>query len=85
MLAKRSPEDHTLLGVRDLDRGKAAIDKLRKNGVKSSLGLVEIDITSDESIRAAESDVRSRFGNLDSRYRRNTNVCEIIMLTYLKS
>lgn len=68
LLVKRAPQDHILLGVRDLDRGKAAVKKLQDGGIKSRLDLVEIDITSDASIRAAEQDIRTRFGRLDSSH-----------------
>ncbi|KAL9622649.1 MAG: hypothetical protein Q9160_002959 [Pyrenula sp. 1 TL-2023] len=65
LLAIRSPNDHFLLGVRDLKRGKDAINRLNTIGINSEVDLVQIDITSDESIRDAEREIRTKHGKLD--------------------
>jgi NAD(P)-dependent dehydrogenase (short-subunit alcohol dehydrogenase family) len=64
-LALRSPSGHYLLGCRDLAKGEAAVQELRKLGVKSPIGTLQIDVTSDDSLRAAVQTVESKFGRLD--------------------
>jgi NAD(P)-dependent dehydrogenase (short-subunit alcohol dehydrogenase family) len=64
-LALRSPSDQYLLGCRDLSKGEAAIQDLRKLGIKSLVNPIQIDVTSDESLRAAVQTVESKFGRLD--------------------
>ena len=64
-LALRSPSDQYLLGCRDISKGEAAIQELRKLSIKSPIDAIQIDVTSDESLRAAVRTVESRFGHLD--------------------
>src|SRR5271156_6713397 len=52
-LALRSPSDHYLLGCRDLSKGEAAIQELCKLGITSPIEPIQIDVTSDDSLRAA--------------------------------
>lgn len=65
VLALRSPSDHYLLGCRDLSKGQAASQELRKLGVTALIGPIQMDVTSDESLRAAVQIVESKFGRLD--------------------
>ncbi|KAH8821961.1 hypothetical protein F5884DRAFT_108541 [Xylogone sp. PMI_703] len=65
LLARRSTEDHLLIGARNLQRGNDAVVELRRRGVTARLDVVQIDITSDNSIRSATEDVRQRFQKLD--------------------
>jgi len=65
-LATRSPSDHYLLGSRTLENGKAAVAQLRELGITSQIDVVELDVTSDDSIRAAEEEVRTKYLQLDS-------------------
>ena len=65
MLATRSPEDHILLAVRDVFKGEDAIARLRKLGINAKLDIVHMDVTSDESVFAAEQQVRSQHKKLD--------------------
>ncbi|WP_205325068.1 SDR family NAD(P)-dependent oxidoreductase [Glycomyces sp. YM15] len=51
------------LGSRDLDRGRAAVDKLEAGG--ANVILVPLDVTSDESVAAAERLVREHTDRLD--------------------
>ena len=62
---KRAPEDHVLLAVRDVAKGEAAVAGLRKRGLKSKLDVVQLDLASNESIIAAEKEVREKYGRLD--------------------
>lgn len=64
-LALRSPSNQYLLGCRDISKGEVAIQELRKLSIKSPIDAIQIDVTSDESLRAAVRTVESRFGHLD--------------------
>jgi NAD(P)-dependent dehydrogenase (short-subunit alcohol dehydrogenase family) len=57
--------DHSLLGCRDLLKGEASIQELRKVGITSPTEPIPIAVTSDNSIRAAVQTVDSNFGGLD--------------------
>lgn len=52
-----------LLGARDAERGAAAADQLREQGIDAHV--VPLDVTSDESVTAAAALVGSEFGHLD--------------------
>src|SRR3954452_24266996 len=52
-LALRSPSDHYVLGCRGLSKGEAAIQELHKLGITSPIEPIQIDVTSDDSLRAA--------------------------------
>jgi NAD(P)-dependent dehydrogenase (short-subunit alcohol dehydrogenase family) len=64
-LAERSPSDHYLLGSRTKANGIEAIAKLRELGVKSTVDVLELDVSSDESIQAAVEEVQSKYHKLD--------------------
>ncbi len=55
---------HVLLGARDKERGQKAADALKAEGV-ANVELLEIDVTSQESIDQAAALVREKFGVLD--------------------
>ena len=66
-LLQSSRDYHILLGSRSVDKGKAAIARLREEcpGAKNTLELVPIDLESDESIQAAFEQVKASPGRLD--------------------
>jgi NAD(P)-dependent dehydrogenase (short-subunit alcohol dehydrogenase family) len=64
-LALRSPSDHYFLGCRDRSKGEAAVQGLRKLGITAPVDPIQMDVTSDESLRAAFETVKSKFGHLD--------------------
>ncbi|MCJ1359248.1 MAG: hypothetical protein MMC33_009249 [Icmadophila ericetorum] len=65
-LAKRFPSDQFFLGTRALDNGEKAVQQLQSLGVTAErIHLIELDVTSDDSIKAAETLVREKFGRLD--------------------
>lgn len=51
------------LGARDLDRGIKAAERLAEQGI--SVTAIEIDVTSDESVRQAANRISGRAGRLD--------------------
>jgi NAD(P)-dependent dehydrogenase (short-subunit alcohol dehydrogenase family) len=52
-----------LLGARDIKKGKAAAEELRKDGIDAHA--IEIDVSDPESIKKAAAQVESDFGRLD--------------------
>ncbi|MDX2148705.1 MAG: SDR family oxidoreductase [Planctomycetota bacterium] len=54
---------HVLIGSRDGDRGRVAVDKLRSQGVRADA--VQLEVTSQASIDEAARHVSSSFGRLD--------------------
>ena len=54
-----------LLGCRDLERGKDAVEQLRELGVVSEVIPVLIDVSSDSSIQHAVQVVDDQYGHLD--------------------
>ena len=52
-----------LVGSRDAERGAEAVAKLVADGLAAEL--VELDVTSEESVRAAAGQVEQRYGRLD--------------------
>jgi len=54
-----------LLGCRDPLKGRDAVEKLHKLGLKSTIKEIVLDVTSDSSIAKAVESVRSQYGHLD--------------------
>jgi NAD(P)-dependent dehydrogenase (short-subunit alcohol dehydrogenase family) len=54
---------HVLIGCRDLARGEAAADRLREGGGR--VDVLELDVSDDASIAAAQMAVDVQFGRLD--------------------
>lgn len=59
------PSDHYLLGCSDLSKGDAATQVLRKIDILSRIDPIQIDVTSDNSLRAAVKTVEPQFARLD--------------------
>ena len=59
---------HVLLGSRSLDKGKAAVERLHEEVPKTdnTVEVIQLDVTSDESIQKAFEHVEANFGHLDS-------------------
>ncbi|KAJ9609706.1 hypothetical protein H2200_006034 [Cladophialophora chaetospira] len=54
-----------LLGCRDVEKGKEAVEHLRELGLALNVSLMTIDVTSDASIRHAVDNVEKQYGHLD--------------------
>ena len=67
-LLSSSKPYHVIVGSRSLDKGQEAIDALKKqySDSASSLELVQIDITSDESILTAFQTISHSHDRLDA-------------------
>lgn len=64
LLCETKPEYRILIGVRDAERGKKAVDDLKSLGY-SYVDNVIIDVTDDESISRAAKVVEAKYGVLD--------------------
>jgi NAD(P)-dependent dehydrogenase (short-subunit alcohol dehydrogenase family) len=53
----------TLIGARDPDSGKRALEQLRDNGVEADF--LELDVTAQSTIDAAHDGIEQRYGRLD--------------------
>jgi NAD(P)-dependent dehydrogenase (short-subunit alcohol dehydrogenase family) len=64
-LAPHLPTATYILAVRSLSSGQTAISELRKLGITSSLDIVELDITNDDTIVKAKKYIEEKYGKLD--------------------
>jgi len=58
---------HVLLGSRSLEKAKTAIDNLKKEvpDTSNTVEILQVDLTSDESIERAFETVKSNYGYID--------------------
>ncbi|KAI1075023.1 short chain dehydrogenase/reductase family protein [Whalleya microplaca] len=61
----RYPDNVYILCSRDLEKGKAAAAKLREQGVKARVDVIQLEVTNDEHIAAAVQHVSTTYGRLD--------------------
>ena len=66
-LAQCSPKDHFLLACRTRANGEEAVRQLRELGVEAEVDVLELDVTSDESIAKTGEWVGEKFGGLDGQ------------------
>ncbi|KAH6952289.1 hypothetical protein BKA56DRAFT_625813 [Ilyonectria sp. MPI-CAGE-AT-0026] len=64
-LANDSPDNHIIMGARSSVKGLAALNEIQARKPAGTLSFLELDITSDESIKAAAQKLESDFGALD--------------------
>ncbi|KAF2104437.1 NAD(P)-binding protein [Rhizodiscina lignyota] len=64
-LSQQAPEHTYILGVRSLPSGDEARQKVKEECPLAHLEGVELDITSDDSIRRAADVIKHRYGRLD--------------------
>ena len=65
------PDTYLLLGSRDIGRGEAALQQVVKElgyAGKNRVDLIQIDVTSDESVKKAVETVRTKFGESEPLY-----------------
>lgn len=67
-LFESSKPYHVLLGSRSLEKANVAVDKIKKEcpGSTNSLEIVQVDLTSDESINKAFEQVKASPGRIDA-------------------
>jgi enoyl-[acyl-carrier-protein] reductase (NADH) len=64
-LAKCSPTDTRLLGVRTTKAGEDTINELRDLAVTADIRILELDMTDDDNVRNPMDEVKARFAKLD--------------------
>ena len=65
------PDTHLLLGSRDLGRGQEALQQVVKQlgyAGKNRVDLIQIDVTSEQSVRKAVETVKTMFGGSEPLY-----------------
>lgn len=77
-LLQSSKPYHVLLGSRDESKGAAAAQKLKEEApnTASTVEVVQIDITDDDSIHKAIAYIKEKFGKLDVLIN-NAGKCEV--------
>jgi NAD(P)-dependent dehydrogenase (short-subunit alcohol dehydrogenase family) len=66
-IASHLPSATYILACRSPESGYKAIQELRTLGITSAIEVLELDVTSDESIFAAVGKVKQTFGKLDGK------------------
>ncbi|KAH7355933.1 short chain dehydrogenase [Pyrenochaeta sp. MPI-SDFR-AT-0127] len=64
-IAAASPNNHVIMGARDRAKGEKALKELQGRHPKGTLSLVILDVSKDDSIKAATSKIEEDFGRLD--------------------
>ncbi|KAK4223378.1 hypothetical protein QBC38DRAFT_487854 [Podospora fimiseda] len=67
-LSKSSPNYHILLGARSIEKGQAALTQIQEeytSTLQSTISVVQIDVTSQDSITALVEHISSNYGKLD--------------------
>ncbi len=64
-MALRLPSSTHILACRSVESGETAIQELRKEGVTANLDVVELDVTSDNTILKAKEYIEKKYGRLD--------------------
>ncbi len=59
------PNYHVIMASRSFDKGEKALSSIQSSNPAGTLSLVQLDITSDESIAAAVKEVETQHGRLD--------------------
>ncbi|KAL3424641.1 short chain dehydrogenase [Phlyctema vagabunda] len=64
-LAATSANNHVIVGARNLEKGKKALEQLQARNPQGTLSLLELDVSKDDSVEAAAKQIQSEFGRLD--------------------
>ncbi|KAK2009609.1 short chain dehydrogenase [Colletotrichum eremochloae] len=64
-LASASPNNHVIIGSRSQERGAKAVEDIRARNPAGTVSLLQLDVTSDDSIKAAVDSLTAEFGVLD--------------------
>ncbi|KYK61470.1 hypothetical protein DCS_02612 [Drechmeria coniospora] len=64
-IADASPDNHVVMACRSLDKGTKALEELQARKPAGSISLIQLDVTDDNSIKAAAEKLTADFGVLD--------------------
>lgn len=64
-LLASQPGYHVIMGSRSLNKGEQALSSIQEHKPAGSIRVLQLDVTSDDSIAAAVKDVESQSGRLD--------------------
>lgn len=70
-LATRAPGSILCLGCRSVNAGAHSVQELRRQGVNSTIEVVDLDVTKDSSIKCAAKFLSQKYGKIDGELRRN--------------
>lgn len=65
LLATSSPSYHVIIGSRSTEKGEAALKSIQSHNPSGTLSVVQLDVTSEESLSSAYSSISEEFGRLD--------------------
>jgi NAD(P)-dependent dehydrogenase (short-subunit alcohol dehydrogenase family) len=65
LFATSSPSYHVIIGSRSTKKGQAALESIQSQNPSGSLSVVQLDVTSEESLSSAYNSVSEEFGRLD--------------------
>ncbi|KAL6705867.1 hypothetical protein ACN47E_006327 [Coniothyrium glycines] len=60
------PSNYVLLGSRSIEKGQVAVNDLRSRNLPGKVELLQIDVASEKSIRAAAAQVEGKHGRIDA-------------------
>ena len=66
-LAQRSTDLTLLVGARSKKNAEEAVAQLQELGLKADFQPLELDVTSDDSIKGAVEEVKAKHGKLDGK------------------
>ncbi|KAJ6013816.1 hypothetical protein N7540_008407 [Penicillium herquei] len=64
-LISSQPNYHVIMACRSKEKGLKAMEEIQESGIKGTLSVLQLDVTSDESIVAAVETVQKEFGRVD--------------------
>ncbi|KAF4625255.1 hypothetical protein G7Y89_g12915 [Cudoniella acicularis] len=64
-LITSSPNYHVIIGSRSLTKGETAVTELQKTSPKSTVSVIQLDVTDEQSIANAAAQVEKEHGRLD--------------------
>ncbi|KAJ5724582.1 hypothetical protein N7493_006310 [Penicillium malachiteum] len=64
-LISSQPNYHVIMACRSEEKGLKAMEEIQGSGIKGTLSVLQLDVTSDQSIAAAVETVEKEFGRVD--------------------
>lgn len=67
-LATQAPDSIYIMACRSVDDGSQAVQELRRQDIKSTIEVIELDVTKDSSIQAATEFLSQKYGKIDGEF-----------------